>query len=77
MIRTPRMRPLKRRHPKFANQYGIAFPTVPRPPPSNRNALADEHRGRLLGIDGHTSKNGTGDRMDLGCAVLGILSIVG
>jgi hypothetical protein len=62
---------------QFANQYGIAFPTVPRPPPSNRNALADEHRRRLLAIDGRTSKNGTGDRMELGCAVTGILSIVG
>ncbi len=62
---------------QFKNQYGIALPTVPRPPPSNRTALPDEHRRRHLAINSHTCKNGTGDRMELVYAVAAIDSIVG
>jgi hypothetical protein len=61
---------------QFANQYGIALPSVPRPPPSNRTALPDEHRRRRLAIDSGTCKNGTGDRMELVYAVAAIDSIV-
>ena len=53
--------------PQFTNQYGIAIPNAPRPPPSNRDAL--RHLHRRLRIDAKTCKNGTGDRMDLGLAV--------
>jgi hypothetical protein len=62
---------------EFADQYGIALPSVPRPPPSNRTALPDQHRRRRLTIDSHTCKNGTGDRMELDYAVAAIDSIDG
>jgi len=60
---------------RFVNQYGIAVPSVPRPPPpSSRVALHDQHRRRRLLIDSKTCRNGTGDRMELGLAVDAILS---
>lgn len=62
---------------QFANQAGIAFPSVPRSPPSNRNALPDEHRRRRLAIDSRTCRNGTGDRTELVYAVTAISSLVG
>jgi len=62
---------------QFANQVGIAFPSVPRSPPSNRNALPDEHRRRRLAIDSRTCRNGTGDRTELVYAVAAISSLVG
>jgi len=62
---------------QFKNRYGIALPSVPRSPPSNRTALPDEHRRRRLAIDSRTCKNGTGDRMELVYAVAAIDSIVG
>jgi hypothetical protein len=62
---------------QFKNHYGIALPSVPRSPPSNRTALPDEHRRRRLAIDSRTCKNGTGDRMELVYAVAAIDSIVG
>ena len=61
---------------QFANQYRIAFPNVPRSPPSNRTALRAQHRDHKIAIDSRTCRNGTGDRMDLVCAVAGIDSIV-
>jgi hypothetical protein len=61
---------------QFANQYGIALPSVPRSPPSTRNALPDQHRRRRLAIDSRTCRNGTGDRMELVYAVAAIGSIV-
>jgi Domain of unknown function (DUF222)/HNH endonuclease len=59
----------------FVNQYGIAIPSVPRPPPpSSHDALRDQHRRRRLLIDGKTCRNGTGDRMELILAVDALLS---
>jgi hypothetical protein len=57
---------------RFTNQYGIAIPSVPRSPPSNRDALRDRHRRLRLLVDGNTCKNGTGDLMDLALAVQAI-----
>ena len=57
---------------RFTNQYGLAIPSVPRPPPSHRDALRDRHRHLRLLVDGNTCKNGTGDRMDLSLAVQAI-----
>ena len=57
---------------RFTNQFGLAIPSVPRPPPSHRDALRDRHRHLRLLVDGNTCKNGTGDRMDLSLAVQAI-----
>ena len=57
---------------RFTNQYGLAIPSVPRPPPAHRDALRDRHRHLRLLVDGNTCKNGTGDRMDLSLAVQAI-----
>jgi len=54
---------------RFTNEYGIALANVPRPPPSNPDALRDQHRHLRLHIDGSTCRSGDGDRMDLGLAV--------
>jgi hypothetical protein len=60
------------------NEYGVAIPTVPRPPPpSGPHALPDRHRRLDLQIDKNTCRNGTGDRMDLSLAVDAIISIAG
>jgi hypothetical protein len=58
--------------PRFTNQHGIAIPNVPRSPPSDPDALRDQHRRLRLLIDSKTCKNGSGDRMQLGLAVLAI-----
>jgi hypothetical protein len=60
--------------PQFSNEYGVAIPSVPRPPPpSSGNGLRDRHRN--LGIDENTCRTGSGDRMDLGLVVEGIIAI--
>ncbi|HEY3922211.1 MAG TPA: DUF222 domain-containing protein [Gaiellaceae bacterium] len=59
---------------EFRDQSGFAMPTVPRSPPSNGDALRNAHR--RLAIDHKTCRNGTGDRIDLGNAVDGLLSLV-
>src|SRR5438477_6006440 len=63
--------------PRFTNQHGIAIPSVPRPPPSDRDALRDRHRHLRLLVDGKTCKNGTGDRMELPLAVDALLTVAG
>jgi hypothetical protein len=60
--------------PRFVNQYGVAIPSVPRPPPSSGPERLRE-LNRHLGIDDRTCQTGTGDRMDLGLAVDGIITI--
>jgi hypothetical protein len=63
---------------RFVNEYGVAIPNVPRPPPpSGPHALPDRHRRLDLQIDKNTCRNGTGDRMDLPLAVDAIISIAG
>jgi hypothetical protein len=63
---------------RFVNEYGVAIPNVPRPPPpSGPHALPDRHRRLGLRIDKNTCRNGTGDRMDLPLAVDAIISIAG
>jgi hypothetical protein len=63
---------------RFVNEYGVAIPTVPRPPPpSDPQALPDRHRRLGLRIDKNTCRNGHGDRMDLSLAVDAIISIAG
>ena len=61
----------------FTNQYGIAIPNVPRSPPSDRDALRDQHRRLRLLIDSNTCKNGSGDRMQLWLGVLAISNATG
>src|SRR5579862_303324 len=60
---------------RFADAQGDAIPNVPRSPPSHRDALADDNRRRRVHVDSSTCRNGTGDRMDLGCAVAAIGSL--
>jgi 5-methylcytosine-specific restriction endonuclease McrA len=60
--------------PRFVNEYGVAIPSVPRPPPpSDRDGL--RRRQRRLAIDAGTCWTGTGDRMDLGLAVDALIAI--
>jgi Domain of unknown function (DUF222)/HNH endonuclease len=61
--------------PRFENQHGVAIVSVPRPPPSNRQALRERHRRLRLQIDSDSCRNGTGDRMNLSLTVDALTSI--
>ena len=50
---------------RFRNQYGVVIPSVPRPPPSNGDALRDLHNQLGLTISSETCRNGTGERMQV------------
>ncbi len=54
---------------RFRNRYGVVIPSVPRPPPSDREALREENRRRGLVIDADTCGPGIADPMDLSMAV--------
>jgi hypothetical protein len=61
---------------QFVNEYGVAIPSVPRPPPPfDREAL--RRRQRDLAIDETTCCTGAGDRMDLGLAVDAVAAAAG
>ena len=62
---------------RFKNRYGIAVPTIPRPPPGNADALAEQNRRAGIEITGDANRHGTGERLDLDAAVESIYSIVG
>ena len=51
--------------------------TVPRPPPSDREALLEQNRRRGLTIDAETCRNGDGDPMDLALTVDALVAIIG
>jgi hypothetical protein len=53
--------------PHFENRHGVPVENVPRPPPSDRDALRHQHCH--LQIDHNTGKHGAGDRMNLNLAV--------
>jgi Domain of unknown function (DUF222)/HNH endonuclease len=63
--------------PRFENQHGVAIVSVPRPPPSDRQALRERHRRLGLLIDSDSCRNGTGDRMNLSLAVDALMSVAG
>jgi hypothetical protein len=62
---------------RFRNRHGVVIAPVPRPPPSNREALRDQNRTKGLTIDNRTCRNGTGDRMDLSLTVDALSSSIG
>jgi Domain of unknown function (DUF222)/HNH endonuclease len=62
---------------RFKNRYGVAVPTVPRPPPGSADALDGQNRRAGLEITAKTNRHGTGERLDLDAAVQAVHSIVG
>ncbi|MDQ3875605.1 MAG: HNH endonuclease, partial [Actinomycetota bacterium] len=62
---------------RFRNRYGVVIPSVPRPPPSDREALREENRRRGLVIDADTCQPGIADPMDLSMAVDALDEIIG
>jgi hypothetical protein len=53
---------------QITNEYGIALPSVPRPPPAQAPGRDDR-------FDARTCKHGVGDRMHLGDTVAALATI--
>jgi hypothetical protein len=63
---------------RFRNRHGVLCPTLPpRPPPGSADELRAGNYRLGLSIDRRTNRNGDGDPLDLGLAVLAISHAVG
>jgi hypothetical protein len=63
---------------RFRNRHGVLCPALPpRPPPGSAGELRAGNHRLGLSIGPRTNRNGDGDRLDLGLAVLAISHAVG
>lgn len=62
---------------RFRNRHGVLCPSVPRSPPGNAEEMVALNEKAGLTITEKTNHNGYGDRLDLGCAVDALITVMG